>query len=464
MSLDLLLADGEIVFPNAGVRTGSIGIKDGTIAAILAEGDRPAAREIVDCRDRWIMPGLIDPHTHFGFGSNDTDFLTESRSAAIGGVTGFLTFHRSNDLRLSTGPWKARGESQSLVDFGFHFGLTSKLHVETLRECADRFGVTSIKVYLMYKGAAGAVHGFTEIDDGLLYAAMLQTAQIKGGVLGVHCENVEVIPVFRGPLKAAGRNDLAVWDEQSPDFLEAENVFRVCYFADKAECPVNIVHLSSQEGLEIIRRQRRPGRAPINVETCSHYLSLTSTSPIGFLGKVNPPLRAQRDVDALWEGVRNGEIFTIGSDHVPRKRATKGPDIWKASAGFPGIGTLLPILIHEGWHKRRIPIERIAAATSANVAALYSIPNKGHIAVGMDADLVVVDPDRAVTIDAATQESFSDYSPYEGMTFKGAPLRTILRGRTIAENGAVAAAADAAPAGRYMHRAASPSSSLQLAS
>lgn len=452
MSFDLLLAGGEIVFPGVGVRTGSVAVKDGRIAALLAPGEQVSAKEVIDCRGKWVMPGLIDPHTHIGFGSNETDFETESRSAALGGVTGMMTFHRSNDLRQSTGPWKERGESQSLIDFGFHFGVTSKLHIETLPECAERFGVTSIKVYLMYKGASGAAKGFTEIDDGLLYRALLQGARIKGGVVGVHCENVEVIPVFREPLKEAGRNDLAVWDEQSPGFLEAENVFRVIYFGEKAQCPVNIVHMSSAESLEIVRRAKRPGRAPIHVETCSHYLALTSQSPIGFLGKVNPPLRSEADVEALWEGVRDGTISTIGSDHVPRKRETKGPDIWKASAGFPGIGTLLPVLIHEGVHRRGLPIEQIAAATSANVAKLYSIPNKGGITVGMDADLVVVDPDKEIVIDPATQESFSDYSPYEGMRFKGAPVRTILRGRLIASDGAVEAAARATPAGRYLHR------------
>lgn len=452
MSFDLLLQGGEIVFPDRGVRTGSVAVRDGRIAALLAPGETAQAREVVDCRGKWVMPGLIDPHTHIGFGSNETDFETESRSAALGGVTGMMTFHRSNDLLQSTGPWKERGESQSLIDFGFHFGVTSKLHVETLPEAARRFGVTSIKVYLMYKGASGVAKGFTEIDDGLLYRALLRGARIKGGVVGVHCENVEVIPVFREPLKAAGRNDLPVWNEQSPGFLEAENVFRVVYFGEKAECPVNIVHMSSAESLEIVRRAKRPGRAPIHVETCSHYLALTSQSPIGFLGKVNPPLRSDADVEALWEGVRDGTISTVGSDHVPRKRETKGPDIWKATAGFPGIGTLLPVLIHEGAHKRGLPIERIAAVTSANVAKLYSIPNKGDIAVGMDADLVVVDPDREISIDPATQESFSDYSPYEGMTFRGAPVRTILRGRTIATDGKVEDAARAAPAGRYLHR------------
>jgi dihydroorotase-like cyclic amidohydrolase len=166
MTFDLLLSGGDLVFPNAGVRTGSIAIRDGRIAALLAPGEQASARQSVDCRGKWVMPGLIDPHTHIGFGSNETDFLTESRSAAVGGVTGLLTFHRSNDLRQSTGPWRERGERQSLIDFGFHFGVTSRLHVETLPECVREFGVTSVKVYLMYKGAPGLAKGFTESTTG----------------------------------------------------------------------------------------------------------------------------------------------------------------------------------------------------------------------------------------------------------------------------------------------------------
>lgn len=452
MTLDLLLADGEIVFPNRGVRTGSIGVRDGKIVAIYAKGERPAAARTIDCRDRWVLPGLIDPHTHIGFGSSETDFATESRSAALGGVTSLMTFHRSEDLRQSTGPWKERGESQSLIDFGFHFGVTSRLHIETLAECAARFGVTSVKVYLMYKGKAGLAKGFTEVDDGLLHAAMEATARIPGGVVGVHCENVEVIPYLREPLKAAGRNDLAAWDEQSPGFLEAENVFRVMYFGEKTGCPVNIVHMSSRESLDIVRRMRRRNGPPVHIETCSHYLSLTREAECGVLGKVNPPLRSLADVDALWEAVAEGTVSTIGSDHVPRKRATKGEDLWSASAGFPGIGTLLPVLLHEGVHRRSIPVETIAAATSANVAKLYSIPGKGDIAVGMDADFAIVDPDGTVTVDHATQESHSDYSPYQGMRLTGAPAMTILRGRTLAVDGRIDPEAGAAPAGRYLHR------------
>lgn len=450
--LDLLLRNARIVQPGVGVMSGSVAVKDGRIAAILGPRDKAPAGETVECSERILMPGLIDPHTHFGFGSDETDFRTESRSAALGGVTAAFTFHRSADLRESTGPWRDRGLEQSCIDFGFHFGLTSRLHVETLAEAARAFGVTSFKFYLMYKGAAGAAKGFAEIDDALLYAAMQQVARIPGGVLGVHCENVEVIAALRPAIRDSGATDLRAWDAQSPDFLEAENVFRVGYFADKAGCPANIVHLSSREGLEVTDYLRsKPRSAPLTVETCIHYLTLTHDARAPE-GKVNPPLRSARDVDALWQAVADGRIETVGSDHVPRKHATKGPDLWQASAGFPGIGTLLPLLIDGGHHKRGLPLERIAAVTSLNVARLYGVAGKGWIAPGMDADLVLIDPELRREVRHATLESFSDYTPWEGQSLRGWPVATYVRGRCVARDGAVLPEVAEAPGGAYMAR------------
>ncbi|WP_158970214.1 dihydroorotase [Chachezhania sediminis] len=452
MTFDLVLKNGEIVFPGVGVKRGSIGITGGKIAAILDPSEAAEGARVIDCTDRWIMPGAIDPHTHVGFGAKEEDWTTESRTAALGGVTGLMTFWRSDDLAASTPGWQADGEARSVIDFGFHFGVTARRHAEDFPALAKRFGVTSLKVYLMYKGATGRAKGFDEVDDALLFAALKAGAQVKGGVVGVHCENTEVIPVFRDPVKAASRMDLGAWDDQSPGFLETENVFRVAFFGEKAGCPVNIVHMSAGESLDLVERMRGPDRPAINVETCIHYLCLTRESPLGDIGKVNPPLRSQADADRLWEGVRTGSVSTIGSDHVARKLATKGPDIWSASAGFPGIAQILPALVSEGFHKRGIAIETLAAATSANVAKLYNLPNKGQIAPGFDADLAVIDPDGKTAVTHADYPSHSDYSPYEGMTFRGSVTHTVLRGRVIAEAGALAPDLGTA-GGHYMFRA-----------
>ncbi len=453
MSYDLILKNGEIVFPGEGVARGSVAVKGGKIAAILQPGETAEAVRVIDCTDRWILPGAIDPHTHVGFGAKEQDWVTESRTAAMQGVTGLMTFWRSEDLDSSTPEWRAEGEAKSVIDFGFHFGVTARRHVEEFPRLAAKYGVTSLKVYLMYKGATGAAKGFTEVDDALLFQALQAAATVKGGVVGVHCENTEVIPVFREPVKASGRMDLGAWDDQSPGFLETENVFRVAYFGEKAGCPVNIVHMSAGESLDLVRRMRRPDRPAINVETCIHYLALTRDSGIGDLGKVNPPLRSQSDADTLWEGVRDGAVQTIGSDHVARKRATKGPDIWQASAGFPGIAQIWPVLVSEGFHKRGIPIETLSAATSSNVARLYNLAGKGRIAPGYDADFAVIDPDGETKVSHTDYPSHSDYSPYEGMSFRGAVTHTVLRGMLLSENGALAEGVDAAPAGKYLFRA-----------
>jgi dihydroorotase (multifunctional complex type) len=450
--LDIALTGGTLVFPGRGTALGDVGISEGRIAVVSAPGDLPGAKKEIDCRDRLIMPGVIDPHNHFGFGSKEHDFTTESRSAALGGLTTIINFYRTNDFIEDFEGERDRSEAQSCIDFSFHFGLTSKRHILSLAECAERFGITSFKLYLMYKGAYGAAKGFTEVDDGLLFGAMQAVARIPGGVLGVHCENTEVIPWLREPLQAAGRDDLCAWDEQSPDFLEAENIHRVCYFARKTGCPVNIVHLSSREGLAEARRQQALREVPIHVETCPHYLHLTRDASAGSLAKVNPPLRSQHDVDALWEGIADGTVSTIGCDHVPRKRVTKEGGIWKATAGFPGVATSLPVVLEEGLHRRGIPIERLSAAMSANSARLYNIGGKGDIAPGLDADIVVVDPACAKTVEPGRLHSHSDYSPYEGEQLRGWPVATILRGRVLMQGGELTAAALDERPGRFIER------------
>jgi dihydropyrimidinase len=191
----------------------------------------------------------------------------------------------------------------------------------------------------------------------------------------------------------------------------------------------------------------------VHVETCPHYLLLDDASPAGVLAKVNPPIRSRGDVDALWEGIADGSVNTVGTDHVPRKRSTKeGKGIWASSNGFPGVATMLPIMLHEGYHRRGIAPERIAAVLSRNAALLYNMKGKGAIAVGFDADLAIVDPDLQRVVDPAQLESFADYSPFEGMTLKGWPVMTLVRGRKVMVDGQITASARELPGGRYLFR------------
>ena len=184
MNLDLLIINAQVMLPQSGLTPGVVGVKDGRIATIGRTAEGLSADEVIDCGGLWLLPGVIDPHVHFGFGSPDTDFETESRNAALGGTTTAISFHRSKDIRDSFDATRTLAESQTCIDIGFHFGITSNLHVETLKEISERFGVSSYKLYMMYKGAAGLAQGFTDIDDGLLFNALRETAKIPGAILG----------------------------------------------------------------------------------------------------------------------------------------------------------------------------------------------------------------------------------------------------------------------------------------
>lgn len=434
---DLVLKNGLIVFPGRGVAEGSIGVRGSKIAAIAQTGELMEGSEEIDCRGRWIMPGAIDAHTHFGFGVPEDDFRTESRFAAHGGTTMVLSFYRTKNFLEKFPDELAKSKKLSFVDYSYHFGLTEHAQIKTLARCLKDYGVSSYKLYLMYKGSFGLSKGFTEIDDSLLFSAMEQVAKMPGAVLSIHCENTEVIPYLREKVVEAGLEGLPAWDAQSPDYLEAENVHRACYFGKITGCPINIVHLSSAAALQEVRRHLVDRGPAIHVETCPHYLALTKNSACGELAKVNPPPRAEKDQDALWAGIVDGIVDTIGSDHVARKRVTKEGGIWQASAGFPGTGMILPVLINEGYHRRNVPIETISAVTSANVARLYNIKGKGEMMVGYDADFAIVDPDRETVVDPDKLESYSDYSPYEGEKLKGWPVATVLRGRVVMRDGSL---------------------------
>lgn len=203
------------------------------------------------------------------------------------------------------------------------------------------------------------------------------------------------------------------------------------YFAERTGAQIYIPHVSTALAIEEYRRWR-PRYNRVYLETCPHYLTHTLDSDIGSLGKANPPFRTKDDAEALWQALADGTIQVMASDHVPRKRATKEKGIWTASQGFPGTATILPILLSEGYHKGRLSLRRIAQIYCSEPARIFGLqPEKGRLAVGADADFTLVDLARTRKVDPAELGSFSDYSLYEGWSFTGWPVRTILRGTTV---------------------------------
>jgi dihydropyrimidinase len=457
MICDTVIRDGLVVLPRQGEVEADVAITGERIAALLGRGTPVDAAAVIDATGLHVFPGVIDPHVHLDITSSPDPWRTETRSAAVGGVTTLL------DFRMSTEPYakifaalRAAGEASALTDFGFQFVITTLEQVEEVGRYAGELGVPSYKLFMSFKGQEGAYLGAPGIDDGVLFRLLEETARLPHGLLSVHTENIEVAWTLRDRLIAGGRRDLAAWTESRPAFIEAEDIHKAIHYGAVTGCPVHIVHLTSQEGLEAIHAARRqyPG-VRVSVETCPQYLTVTCDSPAGVLARINPPVKYRADVDALWQALLAGEIDTVGSDHCSRDLRTKlgtggGTDVWKTASAFPGVGTLLPMLLSEGHHRRGLPLTRVAELTALNSARLYGLaPRKGWIGAGADADLALVDLAARRTVTPALVQSICDWNLWDGWELTGWPVLTILRGRVVMRDGEIVARPGV---GRYLRR------------
>jgi len=449
--IDLLIRDIDVVDPALGVRRGSVLIDAGQIVEVAPEARGVRAREVIDGRGLHLFPGVIDPHTHLGFaGDLRGDLHTETRSAALGGVTTVLSFHR-HYASADPEPYDIDElaqliEDTAAVDVGLHLGMLTQAQVDHLPSYIDQ-GVSSFKFYLAYRGADAKTVGMVnEIDDAVLYEAFGHLGRRPHTVAGIHAENTELVARHLAAARERG-DDLAAWSAARPVVSEMEGVSRVSFFAELTGAALYIVHVGSPEVLDYAHRQRQ--RVRVSIETCPHYLTHTVDHPIGTRAKINPPIRDTAAREGVWHRLRDGVVDTIGTDHCAVHSSTKEGSVWGASAGFAGMATLLPVLISEGHHRRGLSLPTIARLTSANAARLFNLPQKGSLRAGADADLVLVDLHREWTVDALHLESASDFSIYDGTTLTGLPVCTIARGEVVARDGEVTAAVGR---GRFLHR------------
>lgn len=440
---DTILRNGIVVDPLDGVRPADLAIRDGVIAAILRPGTEAEAREVLDVSGRHLFPGVIEPHTHIGFlNPFEADVVSETASAAVGGVTTVFSFHRHYQS-AEPRPYDDFPElvsainSGAHVDVAIHLGMLTEVQAGEIERYID-WGVSSFKFYMAYRGEDGKTVGMiNEIDDGVMFDAFTVLGRHSHAVACVHCENTEIIGRRVRQIKAAGQADLAAWNAARPAFAEAEHVRRAGYFAEVAGCNLYYVHIGAARSVEeAILQKARYER--ITIETCPHYLTLTEESELGPLAKVNPPVRAQADQDRIWQALLEGDIETVGTDHCAMPRAKKAGDIWQASPGFPGMATLLPVMLSEGHHRRGMGLQEIARALSYNAARRFNLlPRKGALQVGFDADIAVVDLDLEQRVEPEKLLSSSDFSLQEGQLLKGWPVMTLLRGKTVARDGRI---------------------------
>ncbi|MDP4026594.1 dihydroorotase family protein [Methylobacterium sp. NEAU 140] len=456
--LDLVLSGGRALLPDGTLEIVDLGIRDGRIAGIAATGTLQGASR-VDLSGLVVLPGVIDAHIHLGHGSDITrprvaaDADAESASAAAGGVTAFVSYLIADGPHLA-GPLDeaiAAAGAGSRIDFGFHLVVATEEQLAEVERAVAERGVTSFKLFMYNRGGEGARLGLPDTDDGFLFR-LLEATRRAGAIVCPHCENIEVGWVLRDRLVGAdpdGSGGLAAWNDSRPPLLEAEAVHRVASLARLSDARFHMVHCSSGAGLEAATTQRRLG-AKLTIETCVQYLTHTVDSDQGLKAKVNPPVRAAEDVEALWRGLADGSIDTVATDHVHRDATAKIGGVWKASPGFPGMETLLPIMLSEGHHRRGLPLGSIARLLSGHPARIMGMPGKGRIGVGFDADLAVVDLDALWTVRERDMHSSAGFSIYDGWEVRGRVIHTLSRGAFALRDGMLCD--DRVGKGRYIER------------
>jgi dihydropyrimidinase len=436
---DLAINNGLIV-NSTGMTKTNVGIQNGKISSI---NESPLnGHKVIDAKGKWIIPGVIDAHVHFALKQGQGDDATQTEddyesgpiASAIGGVTTFLDYAISPRTQSPISYLQERiklAEQGSCIDFGFHAGITDpNLKMLDLFPQIVSMGIPSFKFFVTYKKWGFAV------NLGFLFDAMSHLCQL-GGIACVHCEHDEIIEYLRE--KYASENDLIYHSRSRPDFSEEIAIQEVMTLARETGCRLFIVHLSTSKGLEAIRYGQSKG-IKVQTETCPHYLEFSDdvyTDITGRLSVMTPPLRPKGNSEELWKGVRDGSIKIFASDHNALGKVVKEKySHWsEIPPGLGGSEMLLTYLHSQGVAQGRITPEKMVALLSTNPASLFGIKNKGKVALGYDADLVVFDPQLERTISFQDLVTPAGFTIYEGMKMKGYPEMTMSNGRVIVDRG-----------------------------
>jgi len=452
-----LLVKNGTVCSVEGSRRADILAVDGVIELIGADLD-VEADEVVDATGKLVIPGGVDVHTHLEAPVGGTvtadDFSSGTIAAAAGGTTTIIDFalqERGVRIPDAVERWHRKAESKVVIDFGLHLSITD-LYPTALADLPDvvRDGVTSFKIFMAYRGTL-------MIDDGELYR-VLKAAGKLGAQVCAHAENGDVIDQLALELFGAGKVGPKSHQLSRPPSTEVEAVRRAIAIADIADAPIYFVHLSTAGAVDAVAEARHHGQ-PVAGETCTHYLTLGPElyDAPGFEGAkavLTPPLRGASDRAALWRGLSGGALSVVSSDHCPfcfegQKEMGKH-DFRAIPNGGPGIEHRMILLYAEGVVKGRISMEKFVDLTATTPAREFGLaPRKGSIAVGADADLVVLDPAGETVISAATSKHQVDYSLWEGWQVPGRIELVYSRGDLIIRDGLCLAAPGR---GRYLAR------------
>ena len=440
--MKLLLKNATIVTAEESF-SGDVLVESGLITQIgkdlITEADR-----VVYLEGKYLIPGGVDAHTHFnldvGIAVAADDFYTGTVAAACGGTTTIIdhmgfgpagcTLHHQLDK------YKADAETDAVIDYGFH-GVIQHINDEIIDEMESMVddGICSFKGYMTYD---------YKLQDAEMKIIMKRLGYL-GAMTTVHAEAHNEIQELRVRYIAEDKTEAIYHAKSRPVKSEVEAIERMIKISEAADdAPLYVVHLSSGDGLDAIRKARKNGRN-IYAETCPQYLFLDESNyeeedDNGLKYVMSPPLRERENNERLWQGIADGSIQTVATDHCPFdfefKKELGSSDFTKCPNGAPGVEARIALMYSEGVGKKRINLNRFVDIVSTAPAKLFGIyPQKGSISVGADADLVIIDPNKEVTIRHKNLHENVDYTPYEGMEVRGYPVMTISRGEIIVEDG-----------------------------
>ncbi|MCI8320443.1 MAG: dihydropyrimidinase [Dorea sp.] len=436
---------GGIVVSGEGQKEADVLVEDEKIVAV-GSGFKREEAEIIDVTGKYLFPGFIDGHTHMELEVSGTvtadGFETGTKAELAGGTTcivDFATQNKGESLAFALKHWHKKADGKASCDYAFHLAVSDwNEDVKEELKKVTAGGIHSFKLYTTYDAMLS--------DDQTIYE-VLSCLKELGEIVGIHCENNGIIQARLEEVlrKNGGRKDVSGYPYTRPDLAEAEAVGRMLKIAACVDTPVIIVHLSSRKGYEEIVRAREAGQT-VYVETCPQYLLLDegkyfSGNEEGRKYMIAPPLRTKEDQKALWRALSEGGIQTIGTDHCSFTKEQKEAgreDFAKTPCGMPGAEERPALMYHFGVNQGKITREQMCRCLAENPAKLYGLyPRKGAIAPGSDADIVVWNPNVRWTISAKTQQSASDYCPFEGVEITGRAERVYLRGTLAAENGEI---------------------------
>ena len=445
MTFDSIIVDSHVILPQGQIEK-NIVIDEGKIVKLT--NDVPACDHKINGNGLISIPGAIDTHVHYGvYSPIDKAAVTESHAAAIGGITTMMRMLRLGDSYQNSLPSHLEASKKShYIDYTIHASIFNNQQIDEMKFCKEK-GITSFKLYMnlgseighvymdMPPESSSLVEAQVEVNSEVVRNVVKTAASLNCPVL-VHAEDYESCSCGIKTAKEKNQDGLNAWSEsRSPEF-EAKAISQVSEFGREFGCTIYFVHIGSTKALEQIREERKKG-TKIFVETCPHYLTLSYEKQNGYLAKVMPPIRSSNDNENVWNALVKNEIDTIGTDHVANQLKLKlgGENVWGALAGFPGIGTVLPILLSEGINKNRISLEHLVSITSTNAAKIFSMyPKKGSMDNGADADITMIDLKLEKKVSNELFGGFSDYIVYEDWLLKGWPVKTIVRGQIIAED------------------------------